>query len=58
MTLINVKWLLIRFLIKKFDTNETHFVKDFLKVWVQILILLDLQQKPMWNAYNNDFTFN
>lgn len=41
MTLINVKWLLIRSLIKQFDTNETHFIKDFLKVWVQILTLLE-----------------
>lgn len=35
---------------QQFDTNETNFIKDFLKVWVQILILLGLKQKPMWNA--------
>lgn len=41
MTLINVKWLLVRSLIKQFDTNETHYIKGFLKVWVQILGLFD-----------------
>jgi len=32
MNLIDVKYLLIRSLIKQFDVNETHFTKDFLKV--------------------------
>lgn len=29
MSLINVKWFLIRSQIKQFDINETHFIKDF-----------------------------
>jgi len=41
MSLINVKWFLIRSLIKQFDINETHFINGFLKVGVQIWMLRD-----------------